>query len=184
MTAPRLVTSSSSGMGYERKKRTLSAFPASQSAMASSSSSAFYRHAFQDHPPPSPSPPASTYFPHLAADTSARLRPTPDAESHFAYSTTLRRHHSEGSALTRPSELASALNAEASSLWSRTVGYVTGQPSSDPQSLESGRGTPSVVRREEPKDTVSARFAHYSVEVRCLTSTRPAVFFARIQCFR
>ncbi|KAJ7647897.1 Ca-transporting ATPase [Roridomyces roridus] len=77
----------------------------------------------QDHPRPA-SPPASTYFPLLSADTGARLRPTPDAEPHFAYSTTLGGHNAEGSPIT-PTQLAFAVNQEASSLWARAVGAVT-----------------------------------------------------------
>ncbi|KAJ6590192.1 Ca-transporting ATPase [Mycena vulgaris] len=142
----------SSGMGYDRK-RTLS-------SSAASTSSSFTRHTFPMHDRiRSESPPASTYFPLLSGDSGARLRPTADAESHFAYSTTLRRHQGDGLPLS-PTELASAVNAEASSLWSRAVGVVTGQPPET--SVEDGRATPPG--KQEVRDTMSARFAHCSVE--------------------
>ena len=135
------------------------------SPQASSSSSSF-RHNMTQRPP---SPPASTYFPLLSADTdNVQLRPVADAESHFAYSTTLRRHNVEGS-LTSPTEIAAAVNAEASSLWSRALGHITGQPES---SLESRRGSPVPPQRQETKDTLSARFAHTSIQVRCLIVSR------------
>lgn len=144
-------------------------------SMASSSSSyANGQHTYSASAPPSqqtrygqrsPSPPASTYFPFLAADQDrARLQPVPDAESHFAYSTTLRRHHVDGGA-----EIAQAVNAEATSIWTRFIAFVTGEPQQ--RSLEDGR-RPSPVRAavaEERKDTVSAKFAHASVEVSLAT---------------
>ncbi|KAJ7750112.1 Ca-transporting ATPase [Mycena maculata] len=142
-------------MGYERK-RPLSAAPPA----ASSSSSSFARHTFAMHDQPrAASPPASTYFPLLSGDSGARLRPTADADSHFSYSTTLRRHHPEGLPLS-PTDLAHVVNVEASSLWSRAVGAVTGQPPET--SLENGRATPPPTL--EAHDTMSARFAHTSVE--------------------
>lgn len=178
-------------MGYERKKRNLTTIPLTSPV---GSSSSYYRP-----PPPtttgagasgsgagmaarSPSPPASSYFPLLSADTNARLRPTPDAEAHFAYSTTLRRHHSDGAALNSPTQFAAAVEAEATSLWKRALLTITGQP--DPQQrdrdrdiqraegVESGLGeqrSPPLVgglQKEQKKDTASAKFAHYGVEVR------------------
>ncbi|KAJ8509298.1 hypothetical protein ONZ45_g8513 [Pleurotus djamor] len=98
----------------------------------------------------SPSPPASSYFPMLSADGSARLRPTPDADAHFAYSTTLRRHHTDSLA---------TVEAEASSIWQRIVSFITGNP----PPIEGGRGSP-IPQKEVSKDTVSSRFAHCSPE--------------------
>ncbi|KAJ7099347.1 Ca-transporting ATPase [Mycena belliarum] len=142
----------SSGMGYERKR------PLTNTAASTSSS--FARHTFAMHDPPrSASPPASTYFPLLSGDSGARLRPTADAESHFAYSTTLRRHQGDGLPLS-PTDFASAVNAEASSLWSRALSVVTGQPPET--SVEDGRATPPA--KQEVRDTMSARFAHCSIE--------------------
>ena len=160
----------SSGMGYERKKRNLTAIPITSPAATSSASN--YR--FNALPSAGPyghqvradSPPASAYFPLLSADTNARLRPTPDAEAHFSYSTTLRRHQSEGAAaLASPAVFAAAVNAEATSLWTRAVNAITGRQTNEYQPVESGRATPSVQAREEAKDTASGKFAHYTVEV-------------------
>ncbi|KAJ7350798.1 Ca-transporting ATPase [Mycena albidolilacea] len=146
----------SSGMGYERKR------VVSDTAAASSSSSFVRHHAFapMHDQQRSASPPASTYFPLLSGDSGARLRPTADAESHFAYSTTLRRHGADGSPIS-PIDIAHAVNAEASSLWTRAVSVVTGQPLET--NLENGRMTPPPMQ-EQLRDTMSARFAHCSIE--------------------
>lgn len=137
--------------------------------MAASSSSNYRGHsaAAYGHAPRSPSPPASAYFPLLSADTNTRLRPTPNAEAHFAYSTTLRRHQSEGAAaLASPAEFAAAVNAEATSLWTRAVNTITGRESNDYQPAGNGRETPPVMQEGQAKDTASAKFAHYTIEVR------------------
>jgi P-type Ca2+ transporter type 2C len=157
------AASASSGMGYERKKRNsnnMSHIPLSPIASSSASnyrSPAPYQGAHSTHPR-SPSPPASAYFPLLSADTNARFRPIPDAESHFAYSTTLRRHHSE--ALKSPADFAAVVNAEASSLWARMVNAITGQQNKDYQRAE----TPGVST-DVSKDTASSKFAHSTVDV-------------------
>ena len=161
----------SSGMGYERKKRNLTAIPITSPMAATSASN--YRVSGQHsatgngYPPNprSPSPPASAYFPLLSAqDTTSRLRPTPDAEAHFAYSTTLRRHQSDtAAALASPAEFAAAVNAEASSLWTRTINTITGRRTDDYQLV--GRDTPPITQRQETKDTASGKFAHLTVEV-------------------
>src|ERR1700733_13506014 len=106
----------SSGMGERKKRASLSSIPLTP--LASSSS---YHH----HPPiRSTSPPASAYFPLLSTDNNTgRLRPIPDAESHFAYSTTLRRHPTELSLAST----AQAVNAEASSVWSKILSAITGR---------------------------------------------------------
>ena len=162
--------STSSGVGYERKKRNgnnLSHIP--MTPMATSSASNYhtpttYHGAHSSHPR-SPSPPASAYFPLLSADTNARFRPTADAESHFAYSTTLRRHQSEGaSALKSPTVFAAAVNAEAFSLWRRVLNTITGQQNKDYQRVENGSRTPSVST-DVAKDTASSKFAHCTVNV-------------------
>ncbi|KAF8963625.1 Ca-transporting ATPase [Flammula alnicola] len=157
----------SSGMGYERKKRNLTAIPITSPVAASSSSN--YRvtqHSANGygHQPRTPSPPASAYFPLLSADTNTRLRPTPNAEAHFAYSTQLRRHHSEGAALASPAVFAAAVNAEATSLWTRAINTITGRQTNEYQAVESGRESPPVGERPEAKDTASAKFAHHTVE--------------------
>ncbi|KAF8911582.1 Ca-transporting ATPase [Gymnopilus junonius] len=152
--------------GYERKKRNLTAIPVVSSPMAASSSSN-YRHPSQAHSavPRSPSPPASAYFPLLSAhENTTRFRPTPNAEAHFAYSTQLRRHQSEGAtALSSPAVFAAAVNAEATSLWTRILNTITGKNANEYQPLENGRASPPSPR-EAAKDTASGRWAHESIE--------------------
>ncbi|KAF8161750.1 Ca-transporting ATPase [Mycena galopus ATCC 62051] len=155
-------------MGYERKRPLAS----SVSQASSSSSSTRHAYAYSMHDSPrSASPPASTYFPLLSGDSGARLRPTPDAESHFAYSTTLRRHQPDGPPIS-PVNIAYAVEAEASNLWSRVVSAVSGQ--TPDRNLEIGRATPppgtswdgqsTQPLAQEVRDTASARFAHCSIE--------------------
>lgn len=157
-----------SGMGYERKKRGLTSIPI-HSPIASSSSSTIYRYtqgsANGHYPPRSESPPASAYFPLLSGgDQNAGLRPTPDAEAHFSYSTTLRRHQTESAAaLASPAVFAAAVNAEATSLWRRAINYITGN-TNQYQAVDNGRETPPAGAKEERRDTVSAQFAHCSIE--------------------
>jgi Ca2+-transporting ATPase len=140
-------------MGERKKRASLTSIPLTPIASSSS------YHRIQGR---SESPPASAYFPLLSADSNARLRPMPDAEAHFAYSTTLRRHPTE---LTMAST-AQAVNAEASSLWSKLISVITGRRRKDDygERMENGHvitDEPNEVKR----DTASARFAHYSVEV-------------------
>jgi Ca2+-transporting ATPase len=153
------------GSNYERKKRNLTAIPIT-SPMAASSSSNYRMHSANAYGPPrNPSPPASAYFPLLSEDAGARLRPTPDAEAHFAYSSQLRRHQSDGAAaLSSPAAFSAAVNAEATSLWSRAVNTITGRDTAEYQPVSNGRMTPPVVERPETKDTASAKFAHITVE--------------------
>ncbi|KAJ7198236.1 Ca-transporting ATPase [Mycena rebaudengoi] len=141
-------------MGYERKRQ----YPAANTNTGASSSSSFARHTFAMHDQQrAASPPASAYFPLLSSDTGARLRPTADADSHFAYSTTLRRHNADSGLPLSPTEFAN----EASSLWSRAVGIVTGQPPET--NVQDGRRS-APPSKHEVRDTMSARFAHCSVE--------------------
>ena len=127
---------------------------------------------YQADSPRSPSPPASTYFPHVSLDLDREPRPTPDADQHFAYSTTLRRHHHERSFSGRMSVdgLKDTLATEGvTGLWSRVVGHVTGQARNDFSSMENGYAPvqthPDATEREpKSKDTPSSRFAHLSAE--------------------
>ena len=165
MPAANSKASASSGMGYERKKRNMTQIPLTPMATSSASD---YRvsgspTAYNTTHPRSPSPPASAYFPLLSADSDARFRPVADAESHFAYSTTLRRHQSEGAAaLKSPAVFAAAVNAEACSLWRRAVNVITGQQNNDYQRVENGT---AGIGTDEVKDTASAKFAHSAVDV-------------------
>lgn len=161
----------SSKTGYERKRSPTSLSAVPESSVASSTSSVFSRqtyhvnqgYSFAQAPARSPSPPASSYFP-LLSNTDAEPQPLRDAEAHFAYSTTLRRHQPEN-ALTSPAEIAFMVNAEASSLWQKAVSVVTGRPLSQEPNLENGHAFTEGLKEERP-DTISARFAHYTVEVR------------------
>ncbi|KIJ06163.1 hypothetical protein PAXINDRAFT_103485 [Paxillus involutus ATCC 200175] len=125
------------------------------------------------HPQPdhrAPSPPASSYFPSVSDTQTGEPQPTPGASTHFAYSTTLRRHHAEGLlSLHAPklSDITPGVTAEG--LWQKAVSAVTGQRVQDDAleggySLVGGRTTPPLPHHEDKKDTASARFAHWSVE--------------------
>ncbi|GJE98186.1 calcium-transporting ATPase [Phanerochaete sordida] len=159
-------------MGIERKRspaRDLG--PETSFSTASSSSAAYARHTFRSNTLPPPrttgSPPASAYFTQYANDDSHVLEPTvPDANAHFAYSTTLRRHYPEP--MTFPptphanlEEFRHVVAEEgAAGLLQRAVAFVRSYlPGSQPEDYER-----LPVHRDEPKDTPSARFAHYSIE--------------------
>jgi Ca2+-transporting ATPase len=61
---------------------------------------------------------------------------------------------------------AQAVNAEASSLWSRAVGAITGQQQESDYGERMENGQAVISAQSERNDqTASARFAHYSVEV-------------------
>ncbi|KAG8220490.1 hypothetical protein J3R82DRAFT_3186 [Butyriboletus roseoflavus] len=125
------------------------------------------------YPPPDqsrpPSPPASSYF-HSFADTQfGEPQPSPGASSHFAYSTTLRRHHAEPTSLIpqKLSDIAPGVTAEG--LLQRAFRTVTGERSRNDAlesgySLVNGRSSPPRTNREDKRETPSARFAHLSVE--------------------
>ncbi|KAF9029319.1 Ca-transporting ATPase [Hymenopellis radicata] len=87
---------------------------------------------------------------------------SPGCRVAFCIQYNLRRHALDGS-LSSPTELVQAVNAEASSLWSRALRTVTGQPPE--RNVESGRGTPQpTIERHQTKETLSARFAHCSIQ--------------------
>jgi P-type Ca2+ transporter type 2C len=125
----------------------------------------------------SPSPPASSYFPSVSATQSGEPQPSPGAADHFAYSTTLRRHHHEASLSLQLTpnlaEIKSAVTAEGlPSLWQKAKGVVTRRLSQDTtenryESVSMGaRASPPPKLREDHGETPSARFAHWAVEVR------------------
>lgn len=165
-------------MGIDRKHSPagdLTPGPEASFSTASSSSAAYARHTFRSNtlPPPrtTSSPPASAYFTQFATDDSHVLEPTvADADSHFAYSTTLRRHHPEGPLGFPPTpranldEFRHAIAEEGpAGLLQRAVSFVksyfSGSESNDYERLP--------VYRDEQKNTPSARFAHYPIEVSC-----------------
>lgn len=138
------------------------------------------------------SPPASAYFSHFSGDHHEEPQPSrPDTNAHFAYSTTLRRHTLEGplglpppppgGGITSIGELRSVVETEgARGLWERTGGRLTAAFTQREQFER------LPMHREETQakaESVSARFAHYSIQVRChsfmLQSQRPT--FPRIR---
>ncbi|KAG2109397.1 uncharacterized protein F5147DRAFT_798654 [Suillus discolor] len=97
----------------------------------------------------SPSPPASSYFPSVSTIQSGEPQPTPGAATHFAYSTTLRRHHLEGPIL-HPDFSGITSSEGLPSLWQKL-----GERVSQHSRLREDR---------DKRDTPSARFAHWTIE--------------------
>ncbi|KDQ56288.1 hypothetical protein JAAARDRAFT_36462 [Jaapia argillacea MUCL 33604] len=150
----------------------------------------------QQYPPRADSPPASSYFhsyppptypPNgLGQDEEDGIgcdypQPTPDAQSHFAYSTTLRRHHqtlpfegmgthgSVGSpglggfgGFRSLGEIGEFVKEEGvGGLWNRFVGFVSGRDREEGrQGLEGG----FAEGKREEGETPSAKFAHCSID--------------------
>ena len=165
-------------MSMDRKRspaREVAVAPESFST-AASSSSAFARQPFsgraQYASTRTESPPASAYFSEFAGDDN-EPQPTPDASAHFAYSTTLRRHHTldgyggaqghTANGVPMFTELRTVVTEEgAGGLWERVTQLV--------RAPFGGRGGSSgdyerIPTMEEKKDTPSARFVFYSIEV-------------------
>jgi len=110
---------------------------------------------------------ASAYYHQSPSAASYFSLQTPNVEDHFAYSTTLRRHHSDGAALSS--------SIEANSLWTRAILALTG-------TADRHTGVLPVIRqKEEKKDTLSAQFAHCSVEVRISAAIKTCVFHGSAQ---
>lgn len=115
----------------------------------------------------SSSPPASAYFSHFTGDHHGDPVPTsPDAGSHFAYSTTLRRHHVEPAlGITHPPTLGELRNVVVeegpSGLWQRVTETARGFFSKE----ESRGDYERLISQKETTETPSARFAHCSIEV-------------------
>ncbi|CAL1711624.1 unnamed protein product [Somion occarium] len=138
---------------------------------ASASSAASSRRTYArspTYPPPMrpASPPASAYFSHFTGDHHGEPQPnTPDASAHFAYSTTLRRHHVEAPlGITHPptfGELRTVVAEEGTTgLWQRVVQTVRGL-----FPLEVSRGEyERLPSQKERQITPSARFAHCNIE--------------------
>ena len=168
-------------MGLDRKRspaRDLSIAPeTSFSTAAASSSSAFSRHTFNGRTVSgglqpitrTESPPASAYFSEFAGDDHELQPTTPDASAHFAYSTTLRRHHTDlplGSAHGPTfNNLRTVVEEGPGGLWDRLVQMVKA-----PFTSGGGAGTyERISTKEEKRDTPSARFVYYSIEVSLLS---------------
>lgn len=117
-----------------------------------------------------PSPPATAYFSGFSTDPQRDQEPTPhaDAQAHFAYSTTLRRHQvdSTGHALTTPispSFFADRFN----SVMTRTTRIWDGLTSNVREPLlENGDREREASREAHPaKEGKSGQFASWSPEV-------------------
>ncbi|KAG2142271.1 uncharacterized protein EDB93DRAFT_611333 [Suillus bovinus] len=120
----------------------------------------------------SPSPPASSYFPTVSAIQSGEPQPTPGASTHFAYSTTLRRHHAEGPVLQLPSNFSGVTSSDGlPSLWQKAKGVLARRLSDSTaetryELVSAGEWSSQSRLREDRdrRDTPSARFAHWTVE--------------------
>jgi hypothetical protein len=113
-----------------------------------------------------PSPPASAYFASFPTDPDSHADPIPlaNAQEHFAYSTTLRRHHVED-ALTTPigrggfQEWFNEFTYRLRRLWEQ---WRSGERE---LGLENGWGGREASRTPEPKEGISVTFASRSIEV-------------------
>jgi len=114
-----------------------------------------------------PSPPASTYFANFPTDPDSHADPIPlaNAQEHFAYSTTLRRHYIEDPLTTpiRRGEFADgfiAFSYRLRRLWEQ---WRSGERE---LGLENGSGGREPGQSSEPpKEGVSVIFASRSIEV-------------------
>lgn len=153
---------------------------------ASSSASASARRVYARSPtyPPmrSSSPPASAYFSQFTGDHHGEPVPTtPDASAHFAYSTTLRRHHVEQPLAHPPTlgELRTVVAEEGpSGLWQRATQTLKGLFSQE----DLRGGYEQLPSQKETQDTPSARFAHCSIEVSSASSGSNSVVSSDRTC--
>lgn len=178
----------SQGVGLERKRslaKELTIIPETHMSTSSALSRPPYNNQtqgfYQADGPRSPSPPASAYFPSVSLDQDREPEPTPDAEQHFAYSTTLRRHQPEGSLSLLQNPTAAGFrdmatewgNEGAVGLWQKVWGHITGQPPDrSAEGMENGYALlttqtereQQIQQQQKAKDTPSARFAHLTAE--------------------
>ncbi|KAI0041087.1 Ca-transporting ATPase [Auriscalpium vulgare] len=149
-------------MNYER--RPAKDYPTVYSASSSTTFSRRGGPAAQQ--PRSESPPASAYFSKFVGD---EPQPSPDAQAHFAYSTTLRRHthnDSGGMGITPHSagfpaleSIRSAVSEDgAGGLWARLVRLVRGGQA------ENGNAYELVPKLEAQQETPSSQFALATVQ--------------------
>ena len=146
--------------------------------LAGSSSSTYIRqpqpHHAQTYPPPEQStglPPASTYFVTSSGEDNTEPQPLyPDASSHFAYSTTLRRHHPDLSP-TGP-----AFQNVAQGNWQKAFSAFAGGSASRTEAEHTVNGNGygnghanglanGYADSHGPKATLSAKFSQSTIEV-------------------
>lgn len=108
----------------------------------------------------------------MSAIQSGDPQPTPGASTHFAYSTTLRRHHPKGSSLQLSSNFSDITSNEGlPSLWQKAKGVLAGRLSGgaaenryELASAGERVSQPSRLREDQDRtETPSARFARWTV---------------------
>ena len=113
------------------------------------------------------SPPASAYFTRFSGDE--EQTPSKDANAHFAYSTTLRRHAPEVSlSCSSPNgstleSIGHIVSAESAGIWDRLRAFVTGSDHSRLPTYDT-----ELARELGPKalhETFSSVYARYTIEV-------------------
>lgn len=116
----------------------------------------------------SPSPPATAYFSGFSEDPNARHEPTanPDAQAHFAYSTTLRRHHVDHAGHATPIRTDFFPDGLKNLTYQVTRMWDNWRAGGQEYLLENGWGEQDASRPSHtPKDGVSAQYASWSAEV-------------------
>ncbi|EIN06438.1 Ca-transporting ATPase [Punctularia strigosozonata HHB-11173 SS5] len=132
---------------------------------ASSSSSYYQRNPSDTTHARSASPPASAYFSNVPLNHAQEPQPAPDAGAHFAYSTTLRRHH--GDELLTLDHLGSVVRdvreEGPSGLWHKVTSAVQGRLGYEAVSASENGHT--VDGKADPqRSTPSALFVHYTIQ--------------------
>jgi P-type Ca2+ transporter type 2C len=159
---------------YPDKKR--SSYPSSNPVATSTTSSSVYSRQQPISRSYSPvraaeqfrtdSPPASAYFSSFTNQghgIHGQAIPSADADSHFAYSTTLRRHHTEGMGVFPPAN-SYGYNSGEMNLLSRALRAfgITTQGATTRNDRTTSQST------EPLEDTPASKFAGLSIEVRFL----------------
>jgi Ca2+-transporting ATPase len=169
-----MTTSSSSATASELSNIPESSFVSTSAHSILPISSTPAPHVYSYSHQRSPSPPASSYFPSVSAIQSGEPQPTPGASTHFAYSTTLRRHHLKGSGLQLSSDLSDITSSEGlPSLWQKVKGVLARRLSDEAAEnrydlgpIGERVGQPSRLREDQDRrGTPSARFARWTVDV-------------------
>lgn len=159
--SPRPTTASASSSSYPRR-------PSKRPHLSYINTSYGYSSIAQREP----SPPASAYFANFPADPDSRTDPIPlaNAQEHFAYSTTLRRHHVEDPLATpiRRGDFAEGFNAFIYRLKKFWEQWKSGERELGLQNGLGGRE--SLQPPEPPTEGVSVIFASRSIEVSYLVA--------------
>jgi P-type Ca2+ transporter type 2C len=138
----------------------------------SPSTSSTYTRRSSHYPPRPASPPACTYFSPSNPDDHD-MHPTPGAQAHFSYSTTLKRHGISSNTPRSPNfptfdSIRSAVTEQGpSALWSKLVSLVRGV--NDGGSPEQNGYLPTP----KTEDTPSAKYSCFDAEVRLLAIPTP-----------